>query len=61
MCKVVSKGPFMIIYCLDRNQTQEMRDKAADAFLPTLKFVLNWFVMKKVLLLSQDIAFTYDE
>ena len=51
----------MIIYCLDRNQTQEMRDKAADAFLPTLKFVLNWFVMKKVLLLSQDIAFTYDE
>ena len=61
MCKVVFKGPFMIIYCLDRNQTQEMCDKAADAFLPTLKFVLNWFVMKKVLLLSQDIAFTYDE
>ena len=61
MCKVVFKGLFMIVYCLDKNQTQEMCDKAADAFLPTLKFVLHWFAVKKVLLLSQDIAFNYDE
>ena len=34
MCdKVVSKDPFMLKFCLDRCKTQEMRDKAADAFL----------------------------
>ena len=34
MCdKVVSKDPFMLKFCLDRSNTQEMCDKAVDAFL----------------------------
>ena len=37
--KVVSKDPSMLNYSLDRYKTQEMCDKAADAFVPTLKFV----------------------
>ena len=33
MCgKVVSKEPFKLGYCLDRYKTQEICDKAANAF-----------------------------
>ena len=46
--KVVSKDAFRLKFCLDRYGTQEMCDKAVkDAFLPTLKFVPDWFVTKK--------------
>ena len=47
--KVVSKEPFMLKYCLDKYKTQEMCDKAVDAFLPALKFVPDWFVTKKII------------
>ena len=30
-------------------KTQEMCDKATDAYLPALKFVPNWFVTNKML------------
>ena len=37
--KVVSEDPFILKHCLVRYKTQEMCDKAADSFLPPLKFV----------------------
>ena len=38
MChKVFSEESFKLKYFLDRNKTQEMCDKAADNFVPTLK------------------------
>ena len=37
----------MLKYCLNRYETQEMRDKAFNAFLPALNFVPDWFVTKK--------------
>ena len=49
MCdKVVFKENFMLKYCLDRCTTQEMCDKHVDAFLPTSKFVSEWFVTNKM-------------
>ena len=48
--KIVSEDPFILKYCVDRYNTQEMRDKAVDAFLPALKFVPDWFLTKKNLL-----------
>ena len=41
--KVVSEDPFMLKCYLDRYKT-EMCNKPADAFLPTLKFIHDWFV-----------------
>ena len=53
--KVVSKEPFILKYCLDRC------DKAVDAFLPTLKIVLDWFVTNKTLEKLDDAIFSnYD-
>ena len=50
MCdKAVSKDPFVLKYCLDRYKSQEMRNKAVDAFLPTLKFVPDWFLASKMI------------
>ena len=39
----------MLKYCLDRQKTQEMRGKAVDAFPPTLKFVPDWFLTRKMI------------
>ena len=47
--KVVSEEPFMLKYGLDRYKTQEMCDKVADAFLPTLKFVPDWPVTNEMI------------
>ena len=50
MCdKVVSKERFMLKYFHDRCNTQEMCDKAADAYLPSLKLVLDQFFTNKML------------
>ena len=46
--KTFSEDSFMIKYCLDRYKTQEIRDKAIDNFLPTLKFVPDWFFTKTI-------------
>ena len=49
MCdKIVSGDLFMLKYFLDRYKTQEMCDKAADAFLPPLKFVPDWYVTSMI-------------
>ena len=42
--KAVSKESFMLKYCLDRYNTQEVFEKVVDAFLPLSKFVPYWFV-----------------
>ena len=48
MCdKIVFKEPFILKYCFDRFKTQEICDKAVDGFLLTIKFIPDWFVMKK--------------
>ena len=50
MCdNFVSKKTFMLKYCLNRYMTQEMCDKAVDAFPPILKFIPDWFVLNKML------------
>ena len=47
--KVVAKDPFILEYCLDRCKTQQMYDKAVDAFLPTSKFFTDCFVISKII------------
>ena len=47
--KVFFKETFMLKYCLNRHKTQEMCDEGADAFLPILKFVPDWFATNKIL------------
>ena len=37
--KIIFQRYFMLKYCLIRYETQEMRDKAFNAFLPALNFV----------------------
>ena len=62
MCdKVVFEDPFMLKYCLDRYRTQEMWDKAFDAFLPALKFVPHCFVTSKMIKKLDDVLFTNDD
>ena len=39
----------MLKYCLGRYKSQENCDKAVDDFLPTLKFVFDWFVTNKMI------------
>ena len=46
--KIVFKEPVMLKYCHDRYKTQEMCDKAVDAYLPSPKFRPDWFVTNKV-------------
>ena len=41
--KCVSEDLYIIKHCLDRYKTREMCDKAADDFLPALKFVPDCF------------------
>ena len=42
-------------YCLDRQKTQEMCGKAVDAFPPTLKFVPDWFLTRKMIKKLDDL------
>ena len=50
MCdKVLSKGNFMLKFCLDKYRSQEMCNKAVAVFLPTLKFVPDLFVTSKMI------------
>ena len=50
------KSLFMLNYCLDRHKSQEISDKAADAFLPTLIFLQVWFATNKVLRKRDDVV-----
>ena len=59
--KGVSGKPFMLNYCLNRYKSQEMCDKAVDAFLTTSKFVPNWPFTKKMLENPDYVVFSNDE
>ena len=50
MCDIaVSDDPFLIIYCPDKYNTQEMCDEGVDDYIATLKLVLDWFVTSKMI------------
>ena len=50
MCdKIISKNPFMLKYYPDKYITQKMCVETVDDFLPTLNFVLDWFVRSKMI------------
>ena len=51
----------MLKYCLDRYNTQEMRDKAVNAYLPVLKFVPDWFVINEMLETLDYCVFSNDD
>ena len=48
-------------YCLYKYKTQEVFDKAAYNFLPTLKFVSYWFVKSKIIKKLYRALFTDDD
>ena len=52
---------FMIINCPDRYKTQRMFDEATDDCLATLKFILGWFVTRKMLEMVQDALKSNDD
>ena len=49
LCRSFGKDHFMLKHCLNRHKAQELCDKAVDDFLPTLKFILDWFVTNKII------------
>ena len=51
----------MLKYCLDRYNTQEMCDKAVNAYLPVLKFVPDWFVINEMLETLDYCVFSNDD
>ena len=51
----------MLKFCLDRCKTQKLCDKAVDAYLPTLKFVSDWFVTNEMLERLDDVVFSNDD
>ena len=59
--KVISEEAFMLKLCPDTLKTQEMRDKAADFYLITLKFVPDCFVTNKMLEKLDNFAFSIDD
>ena len=64
MCDKVSKGPrqrTVLKYCIDNYKIHERCDKAVGAFLPTLKYVLDWFVTKRILEKLDDVVFSNDD
>ena len=51
----------MLKYCLDKYKTQEMCDKAVNAFLAALKFVPDGFVTKKMIKKLDDDLFANND
>lgn len=51
----------MLKYCLHRCKTQEICNKAVDAYLPTLEFVLDWFVTSKIIKKRDHDLFTNND
>ena len=43
---------FLIVYCPDKHETQNICDKAVDDCLAVLKFIPNWFVTNKTIIKS---------
>ena len=59
--KSVFKELFMLTYCLDIYKIQKISDKAVDAFLPTLNFVLDWYITSKMLEKLDNVVFSNDD
>ena len=51
----------MLKYCIDNYKIQERCDKAVGTFPPTLKYVLDWFVTKRILGKLDDVVFSNDD
>ena len=50
MCgRAISVDPFMLVYCLEKDKTQEMCYEAVDNCLAALTFIPDWFVTSKML------------
>ena len=50
MCeRLLSEGPFLILYCSDKYSAQRMCNKAADDSLAALKLIFDWFVTSKMI------------
>ena len=47
--KAISENPFMLKYFHDKYKTQQICDEVVDDFLKALKFVLDWFVISKMI------------
>ena len=47
--RAISEGPFMLVYCPDKCETQRMCDEAVDDCLPALKLIPDWFVTSKMI------------
>ena len=47
--EVISEDPFMLKYCPDSYKIQKMCDIAVDFCLLVIKFVLDFFVLSKVI------------
>ena len=47
--RVVSKNPFLILYCPDKSITQKMCDEVVDDSLATLRLIPDWFVTSKMI------------
>ena len=62
MCdRVIFEDPFMLIYCPDRYETQQMCNEAVDNCLRALKFIPEWFVTSKIPETFHDALFSNDE
>ena len=59
--RVVSKDPFMLIYCHNRYKTQTMCDEAVDDCLAPLKLIPDWFVTSKTLEKFHDALLANDD
>ena len=42
------KQPFLLKYCLNRRNTQEMLNKDVGFYQPALKFILDWVAANKI-------------
>ena len=62
MCdRVVSEDTFMLKYCLNRYNTQNMCDEAVNDCLLAIKFVLDWFITEKMIRNLHEASFTNDD
>ena len=59
--KTIDTCPFVFDSVPDRYKTPEMCDNSVVAFLPTLKFVPDWFVTSKTIKSLDDDLFSNDD
>ena len=51
----------MLNHCRDRYKTQKMCNKAVDSYLPTLKFIPDWFVISEMIEKANDAVLSNDD